>query len=326
MSPLTVDRAAGAAPRVRVAVIGGGQNCEHDVSLASAAAVAGALDPATYEVVRLTIDSQGAWRDAEQRLVGLAAAVRTLQTCAVALPIVHGPRGEDGTLAALCELAGVPYVGSGVGAGALGMDKWATKLVAGSLGIATAPGRLLTADSAARYVWTRPVVVKPVSAGSSRGVTLVREPDQLPEALNAALELDHRILVEDLVEGREIDVAVLSGTRGDRVVSPPLEIVLDGPFSYEAKYGGRAEFRIPAPVVDSERRALEEAAVAMFDALGCAGVARVDFFLTHDGLVLNEVNTLPGLTEQSQVPKMFAAAGVTYAELLDRLVRDVLPS
>jgi D-alanine-D-alanine ligase len=310
--------------RVRIAVIGGGQNCEHEVSLASAAAVAGALDPAAYDVVRLTIDPDGGWHDDEDRLLGLAGAVEVLRTCAVALPIVHGPRGEDGSMAALCELAGVAYVGSGVGAGALAMDKWATKLVADSLGIATAPGRLLTAASAASYAWTRPVVVKPVAAGSSRGVTLVRSPEQLPGALTDALALDPRILVEDLIEGREIDLAVLGGADAGRLVSPALEVVVDGDFDFEAKYGGGAEFRIPAPLADVDRKALEDAALAMYDALGCGGVARIDFFLTADGPVLNEVNTMPGFTEQSQVPKMFAAAGLGYAELLDRLIRDVL--
>ena len=312
--------------RVRVAVIGGGQNCEHQVSLASAAAVASALDPAAYDVVRLTIDPDGCWRDSEHRPLGLAAAVRVLGTCAIALPIVHGPRGEDGSLAALCELAGVPYVGSGVGAGALAMDKWATKLVAAAVGLATAPGQLLTGANASVYAWTHPVVVKPVAAGSSQGVTLVRAPEQLPGALTAAFALDDRILVEDLVVGREIDLAVLGGRNGARLVSPALEIVVEGAFDFEAKYGGGADFRVPAVLIDSERAALEEAALAMYDALGCAGVARIDFFLTTDGPVLNEVNTMPGFTEQSQVPKMFAAAGLPYAELLDRLVRDVLPA
>ncbi|SEB81041.1 D-alanine-D-alanine ligase [Nocardioides exalbidus] len=310
---------------VRVAVVGGGQNCEHEVSLASAAAVAAALDPTAYDVVRLTIAPDGAWHGGGRRLT-LGEAVAILQSCAAVLPVVHGPRGEDGSLAALCELAGVAYVGSGVGAGALAMDKWATKLVAGALGIATAPGRLLTATTASSYTWTHPVVVKPVAAGSSHGVSLVREAADLPEALATALALDDRILVEDVVVGREIDVAVLGTADGARVVSPALEIVVDGWFDFEAKYGGGADFRIPAALDDTGRKELEEAALAVYDALGCAGVARVDFFVTPAGPVLNEVNTMPGFTEQSQVPKMFAAAGVSYADLLDRLVRDVLPA
>jgi D-alanine-D-alanine ligase len=310
----------------RVAVIGGGQNCEHEVSLASAAAVAGALETAGYTVVRLTIDRDGGWRHGDDGCpVDLADAIHVLRTCDVAVPALHGPRGEDGTLAALCELAGVPYVGSGVLAGALAMDKWATKLIAADLGIATAPGVLLTPSTAPGLRWTRPVVVKPVAAGSSQGVTLVRDATGLPAALDAAFALDDRVLVEDLVVGREIDLAVLARPDGSRTVAPALEIVVaGGVFDYEQKYGGGADFRIPAELADTERKALEDAAVAMFDGLGCAGFARIDFFLTADGPVLNEVNTMPGFTEQSQVPKMFAAAGVSYAELLDLLVRDVL--
>ncbi|MBB5791353.1 D-alanine--D-alanine ligase family protein [Jiangella mangrovi] len=315
----------------RVAVIGGGQNCEHEVSLASAAAVADALETAGYTVVRLTIDRDGGWRHDGSPPgdggcpVDLADAIHVLRTCDVAVPVVHGPRGEDGTLAALCDLAGVPYVGSGVLAGALAMDKWATKLIAADLGIAIAPGVLLTPSTAPGCRWTRPVVVKPVAAGSSQGVTLVRDAAGLPAALDAAFALDDRVLVEDLVVGREIDLAVLARPDGSRTVAPALEIVVaGGVFDYEQKYGGGADFRIPAELADTERKALEDAAVAMFDGLGCAGFARIDFFLTADGPVLNEVNTMPGFTEQSQVPKMFAAAGVSYAELLDLLVRDVL--
>ncbi|WP_203454125.1 D-alanine--D-alanine ligase family protein [Jiangella aurantiaca] len=308
-----------------VAVIGGGQNCEHDVSLASAAAVAGALEDAGYAVVRLTIDRDGSWRHGVDGCpVDLADAIHVLRTCDVAVPVLHGPRGEDGTLAALCELAGVAYVGSGVLAGALAMDKWATKLVAADLAIATAPGVLLTPSTAPGYRWTRPVVVKPVAAGSSQGVSLVASAPGLAPALDAAFALDRRVLVEDVVTGREIDVAVLGRPDGSRTVAPALEIVVDGLFDFATKYGGGADFRVPAELADAERKELEEAAVAMFDALGCAGVARVDFFLTADGPVLNEVNTMPGFTEQSQVPKMFASAGVSYAELLDVLVRDVL--
>ncbi len=310
--------------RTRVVVIGGGQSCEHEVSLASAASVAGALDPTAYEVVRLTIDPDGVWCDGEGRPIGLPEAVRVLRTCAVAIPVVHGPHGEDGTLAALCDLAGVPYVGSGVRAGALAMDKWATKLVARSVGIAVAPEVLLTPATATAYAFTHPVVVKPVAAGSSHGVSLVRAADELPAALVAAFALDHRVLVEDVVTGREIDVAVLGRPTGARVVAPALEVVREGIFDTEAKYGGSADFRIPAVLSDAERKDLEDAAVVMYDALGCGGVARIDFLLTDDGPVLNEVNTMPGFTGESQVPKMFAAAGTSYAELLDLLVHDAL--
>ena len=309
--------------RTRVAVIGGGQSSEHDVSLASAAAIAGALDPAAYDVVALTIERDGQWCRDGQRMT-LPSAVAILRTCAAAVPALHGPRGEDGTLAALCDLAGVACVGSGVRAGALAMDKWATKLVASGIGIDVAPGVLLSKATAASYAFTHPVVVKPVAAGSSHGVSLVREAADLERALKEAFDLDDRVLVEDLVVGREIDVAVLGRPDGSRLVAPVLEVVVDGIFDYDTKYGGGADFRIPAVLSDDERESLEAAGVAMYDALGCAGVARVDFFVTDHRPVLNEVNTMPGFTEQSQVPKMFAAAGTTYADLLDLLVRDAL--
>jgi D-alanine-D-alanine ligase len=208
------------------------------------------------------------------------------------------------------------------------MDKWVTKLVAGAVGIATAPARLLTHADAHSCTYSHPVVVKPVTAGSSHGVSLVRDPAGLGPALDAAFAHDRRILVEDLVAGREIDVAVLGRPDGSRVVAPALEIVVpDGEiFDHAAKYGRSPEFLIPAPVDEVTRKHLEEAAVSMYDALGCAGVARIDFFVTARGLVLNEVNTTPGLTARSQVPRMFAAAGLSFDALLDLLVRDALPA
>ena len=309
---------------IRVAVIGGGQSCEHEVSLASAASVAHALDPAVYDVVRLTIDLHGTWLDGGGRPIGRAGAAHVLRSCQVVLPVVHGPRGEDGTLAALCELAGLPYVGSGVGAGAVAMDKWVTKLVAEAVGVATAPAALLTAATAPTYLWTHPVVVKPVAAGSSHGVGLVERPEQLAGALAAALAVDDRVLVEDLLVGREVDVAVIGRPDGSRLLSPPLEIMVDGIFDHDAKYGGGADFRVPAALTEADGKSVEDAALAVFEALGCRGVARVDFFLTDAGVVLNEVNTMPGFTAESQVPKMYAAGGLAYPDLLDLLVRDAL--
>jgi len=168
------------------------------------------------------------------------------------------------------------------------------------------------------------VVVKPVAAGSSHGVALVRCAGELAPALDAALALDDRVLVEDLLVGREIDVAVLELPDGSRITGPALEVVADGLFDTATKYDGSADFRLPAPLEDAERKGLEDAALAVFDALGCRGVARVDFFLTAQGWVLNEVNTMPGMTEKSQVPKMFAAAGLAYPDLLATLVRGAL--
>ncbi|HSV38308.1 MAG TPA: D-alanine--D-alanine ligase family protein [Nocardioidaceae bacterium] len=307
--------------RTRVVVIGGGQNCEHQVSLGSAAAVRAALS--SYDVLPLTIGRDGTWLGAngrplaDTRAASLARAIAIMASYDVVVPMVHGPLGEDGTLASLCELAGVAYVGSGVRGGALAMDKWATKLVAQELGIRTAAGRLVrTAD----LVYSGPVVVKPVAAGSSHGVSLVRSEAELAPALEVALALDDRVLVEEVLDGREVDVAVLRRANGSLLVGPTLEIVSDGFFDTERKYDGSATFLIPAPLTGVQTKELEDAALSLFEALGCDGVARFDFFVTEGGVVLNEVNTMPGMTEQSQVPKMFAAIGLPYDALLRELV------
>lgn len=317
--------APGGAARLRVAVVGGGQNSEHDVSIASAAAVSRALTAAGHEVVPLTIDRDGLWREREQRPVGLAGAVHALRSCDVVIPMLHGPRGEDGTLAALCELAGVIYVGCGVAAAAIAMDKWATKAAANAAGIRTAPAVLLTPRDVDGYEWTHPVVVKPVAAGSSHGVSLVETAQELPAALEAAFAHDVRVLVEDVVVGREIDIAVLGGPTRQTVTLPSAEIVVRpevGVFDLVAKYDGSADIRIPAQLDETERCLLEDAAVTLYEALGCTGVVRVDFFLTDEGAVLNEINTTPGFTEESQVPRMFAAAGLSLPQVMDLLVRE----
>ena len=305
---------------MRIAVIGGGRSCEHDVSLASAAGVAGALD-GRHEVVRLTIDRDGRWSD-DQGPIELGHAVQVLQGCAVVFPMLHGSHGEDGTVAGLLELAGVPYVGSGVRAGAIAMDKWVTKLVAAASGIRSAPGVLLHRGDP--YDFGGPVVVKPVASGSSFGVSLVAKADELASALDEAFALDDRVLVEEVVRGRETDVAIIRLSGGQLIISPPLEILSPGIFDLETKYDGSARFAVPAQLTAEDRHAIESAAVRVYDALGCAGVARVDFFITDGGPVLNEVNTMPGFTPQSQVPQMFAATGLGYPDLLDLLAEDAL--
>jgi D-alanine-D-alanine ligase len=312
--------------RPQVVVIGGGRNSEHEVSLASAASVVAGLDRSRYDVVPLTIDRAGRWENAAGAEIGLSRAIEVLRGCEVAIPMVHGRLGEDGALAALCELIGVPYVGSGIGAGAIGMDKRVTKLLANAAGIPTAAAVLLDRSTAHAYRFREAVVVKPVSAGSSVGVSLVTSAGSLTEAIDAALAVDDHILIEERLVGREIDVAVLRRADGSTIVTPPLEIVVDGVFDHDAKYGGGAVFRVPAVLSDEERWELERAAERMYDALDCSGVARIDFFLTAGGPVLNEVNTTPGLTAQSQVPRMFAAAGIRYSELLDLLVEGALAS
>ncbi|MBF4161102.1 D-alanine--D-alanine ligase [Nocardioides acrostichi] len=303
-------------PRLRVAVIGGGANGEHDVSLASAASAVEAMAP-RHDVVPLTIGRDGRFEH------GLARAAEAIEGCDVVLPLLHGPRGEDGTIAALADLAGVPLVGSGLAAGALAMDKHATKLVASAAGVATAPGSVVTAATSL----PRPghaAVVKPVAAGSSLGVTFVPVGGDLTAAVREALRHDSRVLVERAIEGREVDLAVLGRPDGSRYVAPALEIICPGVFDLDTKYDGTADFHVPAALAAGDLAVLEEAALATYDALGCAGLARVDFFLTTDGPVLNEVNTTPGFTAASQAPRMFAAAGLGYADLLDVLLDDAL--
>jgi D-alanine-D-alanine ligase len=314
----------------RIVVIGGGENAEHDVSLATATGIAKALHSGGFDVDELTIDRDGIWRRGADALGSraagsLAAALEVIELADAVFPALHGPFGEDGTLAALCALAHTPVVGSGLRAGAIGMDKWATKLVAEAVGIRTAPGRLVEAG-VTDVEFEKDVVVKPVEAGSSYGVALARNAAELREALRVAGQYDDRILIEDLVEGREIDVAVLREADGRRWAAPPLEIHADGLFDTESKYDGSARFTVPADLAEADLDALTGAALRMFDALGCAGVARVDFFLTADGPVLNEINTMPGMTAESQVPRMFAAAGVTYEQLVARMVDGALAS
>ena len=307
------------APVCRVAVVGGGANAEHDVSLASAAAAREALAP-THDVVALTIAPDGRW-SVEGTAVSFAEAVAVVATCDVLLPAVHGPHGEDGTLAALADLAGVACVGSGVRAGAVGMDKWVTKLVAAAVGVAVADGRVVRDVAEAVAAPRLPAVVKPVACGSSHGVRRVDTVAELEEAVAVALGLDDRVLVEEVVTGREIDVAVLRRADGTTLVSPPLEIGHAGAvFDTATKYDGSARFVVPAVLDPADADRLAAAALTVVDALGCEGVARVDFFLTADGPVLNEVNTMPGLTAHSQVPQMFAAVGLTYPELVAGLV------
>ncbi len=309
-----------------VLVIGGGQNAEHEVSLASAVAVADALRLGGYDVSTVTISRQGVWEVAGVSEGATAAGSLTLAMPLVAaadvvFPAVHGALGEDGALAALCALAGVRVVGSGPRAGAIGMDKWTTKLVARAAGLRTAQGRVVGAADCGDAEFGGPVVVKPASAGSSYGVSLVREEDELGPALREAARFDRRILVEEVVHGREIDVAVIREAGGVRWAAPPLEIHAAGLFDTAMKYDGSARFTVPAQLSTAEATSLTRAALTMFDALGCAGVARMDFFLTAEGPVLNEVNTMPGLTAASQVPRMFAAADVSYVDLVSRLVR-----
>lgn len=309
-----------------VIVIGGGQNAEHEVSLASAAAVAEALRETGFFVDLVTIDRDGLWR-LDDRTLGrtpadsLTAVLPAFGHADVVFPVVHGPLGEDGTLAALCALTHTRLVGSGLRAGAVGMDKWLTKLVAQAAGVRIAPARLVTADAIDEVQFDGEVVVKPVSSGSSYGVSLAQDASQLSAALQTAAQFDDRILIESVIRAREIDVAVIREADGSLWSPPPLEIHAPGLFDTATKYDGTAQFTVPAILEESETAALTRDAHIIYDALGCEGVARIDFFLTDGDPILNEINTMPGMTAFSQVPRMFAAAGIDYPELVSRLVR-----
>lgn len=308
----------------RVAVIGGGTSCEHHVSLASAAAVRDALRKGGHMVEALTIGLDGAWWTEGSEPLPRNRAVSVIESCDVVFPALHGPNGEDGMLAALCDVLARPCVGSGLGASALAMDKWAAKLVVRETGVGVADGIICGAGDVPE--WTGPVVVKPVAAGSSYGVSFAGDQASLERAVAEALTWDSRALVEACVNGREIDVGVIEYPDGSLHAAPPLEILGDGIFDTATKYDGTARFLVPAPLSTEETAALKHAAITVFRALGCRGLARVDFFLTPDGVLFNEANTMPGLTEHSQLPRMFAADGMGYSELVDTLVATALSS
>lgn len=307
-----------------VLVIGGGANAEHDVSLASAAAVRGALLRSRHLVTGLTIGPDGEWETLSGSRIGLAAAIQRMRESDVIFPALHGEGTEDGTLAGLLEVVGVPYVGSGVRAGALGMDKWASKLIAEHLGIRTARGVLVDGDTVRGdpASLALPVIVKPVASGSSYGAARVERREALAAAVSRAKQFDSRVLIEEFIVGREIDVAVMRAADGEILIAPPLEIGkgADEVFDTALKYDAQPNFLLPAQLPADTEEALRLAARAIYEALGCAGVARVDFFVRGDEIVFNEINTMPGMTEHSQVPRMFAEGGVPFAELAARLV------
>jgi len=262
-----------------------------------------------------------------------ASAIAVLDSVDLVFPVLHGAYGEDGTIQGLLEMAGVGYVGSGVLASAAAMDKAFAKTMLQAAGLDV--GRYLVlrpgdpVDEQALAELGLPVFVKPARAGSSIGISKVRSADELPAALKLAFEHDSKVLIEAAVLGREIECGVLEDADGTVSASLPAEIRLRPDYdwySFEAKYlEDASEFDIPADVGADTIQAIRDAACRAFRALDCAGLARVDFFLDRAGrLVVNEVNTMPGFTAISMYPKMWAATGVEYPELLDRLIATAL--
>lgn len=317
--------------KLKIAVIGGGVSSEHEVSLKSAQSVSRVLREAGFESQDFTIAKDGVWSKAdslgETVPMSVANAVMALSACDAIFPLLHGPVGEDGTLAAFADLLGIPLVGSPTVAGALAMDKNLTKLVAHSLGIPVAPGVVVRKGTRVP-VGGLPAVVKPNRGGSSHGVALVETQQQLDSAVEDAFNFCDQVLVEDMVIGREVDVAVFRDHSGELRISAPLEIVREGIFSSEDKYGGNAVFHCPAQLPADVEQQLALYASDLYETLGCRAVSRFDFFVKDEGpsrVVLGEVNTTPGMTVESQVPIMYSTLGLAYERLLTELIFAALP-
>jgi D-alanine-D-alanine ligase len=352
----------------RVAVVFGGQSTEHSISAISGGSILAALDPDEYDVIPVGITREGRWvltsgdpeslslhgRRLPEITDGSGAAValpgdptagglvvlepsegaRVLGGVDVVFPALHGAFGEDGTIQGLLEMAGVPYVGANVFASAAAMDKEFTKKLAAAEGIPVGPYAVLRAGAglseAERERLGLPVFVKPARAGSSHGITKVKDWADLDAAIADARAIDPKVLVEAAMVGREIECGVLEGEHSgppEASLLSEIRVMRDHEFyDFEAKYLDDAcEFDIPARLPDRVTHEIQELACRTFTALDCAGLARVDFFVTPElDVYLNEINTMPGFTATSMFPRMWAASGLEYPKLISRLVRTAL--
>lgn len=356
------------APRPTVAVLFGGRSSEHGVSCVTAGGVLAAIDRAEWDVVAIGITRDGRWtlasgeasdwaiRDGEMptvtpashtvvpprdatdrswRVVGDDGSVRELGEIDVVFPVLHGPWGEDGTVQGALELVDVRFVGAGVLASAVGMDKQFMRAAFRDAGLTMTPAVVLHPgdDAEDRYddieALGLPVFVKPARAGSSMGITRVEDPALLAAAIAEAAKHDPKVLIERAVEGREIETAVLVTPDGPRA-SLPGEIVTGGDhafYDFDAKYldEGNVQLLCPADLPDTVSEAVRAIALRAFRAVGAESLARVDAFVSHDGTVtVNEINTMPGFTPTSMYPRMWHATGVDYAELVATLLRTAL--
>jgi len=345
--------------KTRLGLIFGGKSVEHEVSMQSARNVFAAVDREKYDVVLIGIDHGGRWSICDTALLGNATQPtttlpptgekeslafipgdhqRTIQSISatvglpkldVIFPLVHGTGGEDGTLQNLLRLANIPFIGPDVLGSAISMDKDIAKRLLSAAGIPVAPWVTLNRKTAAQASFTSlagqlqlPFFVKPANAGSSVGVSKVQNTSDWDAARDLALRYDHKILVEEFIRGREVEVAVLGND--EPAASIPGEIIPQHEFySYEAKYldENGALLNIPAELPDDVSDRVRQLAVKAFKVLECAGMARVDFFVKDDGSVyVNEINTIPGFTEISMYPKLWKASGLSYPALIDRLI------
>jgi D-alanine-D-alanine ligase len=358
---------SGNSGKIKVGVIFGGRSGEHEVSLASANSVMKALNPDKYDVIPVGITRKGSWMvgvkpdamladstgqtlclpgagknvaranlNCDPSSRGLVLMDQAPETRKIDLdiffPVVHGTYGEDGTLQGLLEQADMPYVGCGVLASAVGMDKTIAKKLFRDAGIAVAPfleilrnqwkkQRNLILDQIEKD-FTFPCFVKPVNSGSSVGISKAKDRKTLAEAIDEASKYDRKILIESFVEGRELEVSVLGND--DPIASLPGEIVPCNEFyDYSAKYvDDKSELRIPADLGEELTQEIRSLAVKAYKSLDCSGMARVDFFLEKrtNRVIINEINTIPGFTRISMYPKLWEATGVSYPELCDRLI------
>ena len=339
---------------LRLALIFGGRSAEHEISLASARFVAAMLDPQRYEIVPVGITREGRWlkpRDVDAALdAGLDATPAdpvylvadptapclrgmdgSYEPSDFAFPIMHGTFAEDGTIQGLFELAGLPYAGAGVAASAVGMDKELMKAVFADAGLPQVPYLVLrdeaaTGPSAVAAVEEQipyPVFVKPANLGSSVGMTKAHDRAELGPALELAAAYDRKVVVEQTCEGRELECSLLGN--GQPRASVPGEVLPANEFyDYEAKYTeGKMAFVIPADVGEETRAEVMALAVAAFTAIDCCGYARCDFFLEHASgrVILNEINTIPGMTAMSGFPRLWKASGVDGPALVEEIVR-----
>ena len=312
----------------RIAVILGGRSSENAISVASAASVIDALERSGNDVVAVQIDREGRWElgtgtkaiESGERLPGKEIAT-TLSDVDVVFPVLHGPFGEDGTVQGLLELAGVPYVGAGVLASALCMDKDMFKSVLRDHNIPVTENITLRLGDQPRNPFDYPVFVKPARLGSSVGITKAHDDEELRRGVALAFEHDEKVLVERFVSGIEVEVGVLGNQRP--IASLPGEIVVTHNewYDFEAKYDeGEMDLVVPARITEEQIERAQELAVRAFVASDCEGMARVDMFVRDDGEVLvNELNTIPGFTSTSVYARLFEASGIGYSELLQRL-------
>jgi D-alanine-D-alanine ligase len=350
----------GAGTRI-VAVVFGGISGEHEVSLVSAKSVWDSLDRARYVTVPVAITKGGLWLPPDVSLKGLergtleGLTTRKLVTpmmgkrCLlvvdrvapptevpidVAFPVLHGPGGEDGTVQGLLELMGVPYVGAGVAASGVGMDKALMKALFIQSGLPVCKHRVLfqheweagrkqVREDVLAHVGI-PCFVKPANLGSSVGISKVKTAGDFGKALETGFSYDRKVVIEEAVEGREVECSVLGNDHPE--ASLPGEIVpCEEFYSYAAKYENPSELRIPAQLPADVVRRIQELAIRAFQSIDCRGMARVDFFLKTDGgILVNEINTIPGFTAISMYPKLWEASGLPYTQLLDRLIELAL--